>query len=90
MVIIPGNNFDASETKYKDQVPACTDYVVYKFVKDEEKGHFFRMFQCKYEGGCHRLFPSPNKFYDHLRSHTRERPFICHCGVAFAQKTNLK
>jgi len=87
--VIMGADFDPSETKYKEAVPDSNEYVVYKFQKNSGIDSYLRLFQCKFQDGCHRVIQSPSKFYDHLRSHTRERPFVCHCGVAFVQRANL-
>ena len=42
--------------------------------------------------GCSMIFRKWHNFFDHLRSHTGERPFKCthkDCGQAFTQKANL-
>jgi Cdc6-like AAA superfamily ATPase len=36
-----------------------------------------RIFQCKFENNCNKLNSGPSKFYDHLRSHTFDKPYIC-------------
>lgn len=87
--IIMGKDFDPSETKYKESVPDSKEYIVFKFQKNSGVESYLRLFQCKFQNCCHRVIQSPSKFYDHLRSHTRERPFVCHCGVAFVQRANL-
>lgn len=48
--VIMGDAFDPSETNYKDQVPASTEYVVYKFKKQvgNKDGDFLRLFHCKF------------------------------------------
>lgn len=88
--VILGEDFDHTETKYQEQIPDCNQYIVYKFEKNADLSSYLRLFHCKFQNGCHRVVQSPSKFYDHLRSHTRERPFTCHCGVAFVQRANLK
>ena len=88
--VILGADFDANETKYKEPLPHSTEFIVFKFSKANESESHSRIFQCKFGDNCHRVIQSPSKFYDHLRSHTCERPFVCHhCDAAFAQKTNL-
>ena len=79
-----GKDFDPCETQYKEKVPENKDYIVYKFQKNIKNESYLRFFQCKFKDGCHKVIQSPSRFYDHLRSHNGERPFICYCGVAFA------
>ena len=93
--IVTGDNFDIDAITNAGQVPPnCTDYAVIvlrpnaKDVSGETK-----LFQCKYGGGCHKITANLSKFMDHMRSHTKERPFECHfdgCTKSFSQKTNVK
>jgi hypothetical protein len=87
--IVLAENFDPAVVKFSEPVPACDKYVIYEFVTDTQQEALFRLFHCKFGDSCSRLYHSLYKFFDHLRTHTRERPFICHCGIAFAQRTNL-
>ena len=91
---ITGDNFDLHEyLQPGGQVPHTDAYVVYLFKRYEGDECYSKLFQCKYGGGCHRLMPNPSKFMDHLRSHTKEKPFKCpyaDCAKAFGQLSNVK
>ena len=66
---------------------------MYVFKRFEDDNAFFRLFQCKHGDSCHKLISNPSKFMDHMRSHTKDRPYKCTydgCVKAFTQKTNLK
>ncbi|GMR53176.1 hypothetical protein PMAYCL1PPCAC_23371, partial [Pristionchus mayeri] len=40
---------------------------------------------------CNKTFKHPSKIAEHMRKHTRERPFLCHiCGARFTQGGSLK
>ena len=91
--MITGDQFDlATVTVKTDQIPSSNEFVVYDFENFMDDDGGFKIYQCKYEGGCHRTIPNPSKFMDHMRSHTKDRPFLCRhegCGKAFSQRTNL-
>jgi hypothetical protein len=81
--LINGAVFDPLSIKYKDVVPACKDFVVLEFQKSSKSMNNFRLYWCKFDHQCHKLVSSPSKFYDHLRSHTKDTPYECelcqHC-----------
>ena len=85
---ITGENFDLKHmTAHWKQIPKSTDYVVFVFKRFEGDTGDFKLFQCKFGGLCHRIVPNPSKFMDHMRSHTKDRPFACPypgCTKAFS------
>ena len=96
--VISGKNFDPSfDAKFKDPVPKTDLYFVFLFYRGSQESigektinintrECLRLFQCKYELNCNKIRLSPSKIYDHIRSHTSERPFPCiyqNCGFSF-------
>lgn len=48
------------------------------------------MFQCRGFGDCRMVFTRSEHLARHVRKHTGERPFRCHCGKAFSRLDNLR
>lgn len=48
------------------------------------------MFQCRGFGDCNMVFTRSEHLARHVRKHTGERPFRCHCGKAFSRLDNLR
>ena len=76
--ISTGNNYENEETENDEYKEAseCKEYVILEFKKKyiiKRK----RIFQCKFKNSCHKLFKVPSKLHDHLRSHTKEKPYNC-------------
>ena len=93
--VITGENFNMQQILQPWQVPLkSAEFVVFVFKSfDSDTAGDSKLFQCKYGGLCHKLTPNLSKFMDHMRTHTKERPFKCTypgCGKAFSQKTNVK
>ncbi|KAL9932705.1 hypothetical protein V8E36_008404 [Tilletia maclaganii] len=48
------------------------------------------IFQCRGFPGCNMTFSRSEHLARHVRKHTGERPFPCHCGKAFSRLDNLR
>ena len=62
--------------------------------KNPETKRFLKVLKCDFEG-CDMKFRKWHNLYDHLRIHTKERPYTCPfaeqlgCNLTFTQRSNL-
>ncbi|KAH7102585.1 hypothetical protein BKA62DRAFT_699167 [Auriculariales sp. MPI-PUGE-AT-0066] len=49
-----------------------------------------KTFQCRGYGDCRMVFSRSEHLARHVRKHTGERPFNCHCGKQFSRLDNLR
>ncbi|KAI0313107.1 hypothetical protein OF83DRAFT_1066045, partial [Amylostereum chailletii] len=49
-----------------------------------------KTFQCRGYGDCRMVFSRSEHLARHIRKHTGERPFTCHCGKQFSRLDNLR
>ncbi|TFK20109.1 hypothetical protein FA15DRAFT_659364 [Coprinopsis marcescibilis] len=49
-----------------------------------------KTFQCRGYGECNMVFSRSEHLARHIRKHTGERPFSCHCGKQFSRLDNLR
>ena len=54
------------------------------------KGQPARMFKCNGFGDCKMVFTRSEHLARHVRKHTGERPFRCHCGRTFSRLDNVR
>ena len=88
--ILPGSYYKAPEDNLNFYTEN-TDYTAFVF-EDKDKVKEKTVFLCRYDS-CHKSFLSIYKFFDHLRSHTKEKPFKCEhpgCDHAYSQMGNYK
>ncbi|KAF8513921.1 hypothetical protein BU17DRAFT_10700, partial [Hysterangium stoloniferum] len=49
-----------------------------------------KTFACRGYGECRMVFSRSEHLARHVRKHTGERPFACHCGKQFSRLDNLR
>mmetsp|Transcript_8873 Transcript_8873/g.10040 ORF Transcript_8873/g.10040 Transcript_8873/m.10040 type:complete len:132 (-) Transcript_8873:72-467(-) len=82
----------AEEKKYvKEQFSfvSTDDHFEICYVQSDRYNKMRRMFKCMHQD-CGRTFTKTWNLFDHLRTHSGDKPFICRvCGRGFAQNGNL-
>mmetsp|Transcript_25051 Transcript_25051/g.24522 ORF Transcript_25051/g.24522 Transcript_25051/m.24522 type:complete len:101 (-) Transcript_25051:42-344(-) len=71
-------------------IPNSIHYKILKFIDPHTK-RARRIMQCSYDA-CGKEFKKRCNFFDHLRIHTNEKPFVCTfegCQKSFSQSANL-
>ncbi|KAG5367880.1 C2H2 finger domain transcription factor dvrA [Yarrowia sp. C11] len=59
-------------------------------VPKKTKTKYPKIFQCTGYGDCKMTFTRSEHLARHIRKHTGERPFRCHCGKTFSRLDNLR
>lgn len=82
-----------NQKESKHHIPSTRAFRIFKF-KNPATQRFLKILKCDHPR-CPMNFRKWHNFYDHLRIHTKERPFVCpyrkqlNCNLTFTQKSNL-
>lgn len=84
---------EEANVNLETQIPISTQYRMFRF-KNPQTKRFLKVLKCDFEG-CNMKFRKWHNLYDHLRIHTKERPYTCpfkdelDCHLTFTQRSNL-
>ena len=91
MVVESGDAVDLTKfRKMSNLVPNTRKFRVFRY-QNPRTCRWIRVMKCDFKN-CDMLFRKWHNFFDHLRSHTGERPFKCSysgCYQSFTQNANL-
>ena len=95
-VALSGSHYNIVNQRLQDRPTSKSDlFVLYNFDRKARGLKNIRYFQCRHvfnqSLACNKVFTDQQKFYDHLRAHTGEKPFEClTCGKCFSQPGSLQ
>lgn len=85
-----GVDFDLQQVRINKHRPDTKEYRIFTY-KNPRSKRYIKVLKCDHVG-CKKWFRKWHNFFDHLRIHTNERPYVCDfpdCGFSFTQRANL-
>ena len=98
VAIVEGKDFDARSFGYRKRIANCDKFTLYYVRKSQNLKQQHKIFKCHYKDEdknepCDKVIHGITKFYCHMMSHTKEKPFRCtfdNCNTSFCQMGNLR
>ncbi len=90
--VFHGEHIDMAEFEGRVHVPSTNAFSVIQYSSSNVGKRLTKIFSCDY-CNCGKLFRKWHNLFDHLRVHTREKPFECPvegCLMKFNQVSNQK
>ena len=80
--------YDLNLVGINKHVPETNSFRIVEYMNPKTH-RLIRLLNCKIHD-CGKIFRRWHNFFDHLRTHTKERPYSCRiCEISFTQKANL-
>ena len=84
VTIESGRTFDLRSIQIKKHVPDTKQFRIFTY-KNPSSKNYIKVLKCDHEN-CEKWFRKWHNFFDHLRIHTMQRPYVCpvpDCGFSF-------
>ena len=87
--VIKAKDFNFDSIHFTGTVPDSRDFLIFVLRSPNKSVPDKKFFFCTF-GKCQKIYANLYKLFDHIRSHSNEKPYICSfgCGRGFSQIGN--